>query len=400
MVLEAPLTDSIHSPAWPWRVGLVVESAALASELTQALESLNAPCVFRAQPGAAAFEIARIVERHKPDLLFVELACVTGAPQQWLETIRCGGDTLIAAVHTSADPNEMITALRAGACEFIHLPIRPGIFETMDRFATILESRRTRAVERGTLTGMLSAKGGCGATTLVCHLAIATRHAAPTNRVLVADLDHQAAAAHRLFRKSPLRHTTEAFESARRLNSASWPEFVCHIEDGVDLLAGARAATDISPDAWRIDSLFRFVTRQYTHVLVDLGRNLNPFNFAFLQSLDELIIVTAPDVLALFQTRQILQTLSSRGFDKNRVRLILNRNHVAPQDFWVESIEQMFEIRVLEVIPNDYGTLNGMPRDRFEFPASTNFGRTLNRLAGKLAVAHSKKVPESGRYRS
>lgn len=377
-----------------------MESPALTSELTEALGSINATCSFFAQPGAAPFEIARIVERHKPDLLFVEMSRIAGAPQQWMDTIRCGGETLVAAVHTSAEPNEMIAALRAGACEFIHLPVRPAIFDAMDRVATILESRRTQTVERGTITGLLSAKGGCGATTLACHLAVAAHRARPSSRVLVADLDHQAPAAHRLFRANPRLHTTEAFESARRLSSGSWQEFASPVEDGVDLLAGAPASTDAAPDAWRIDSLFRFVTRHYSHILVDLGRNLNPFNWAFLPPLDELILVTAPDVLALFQTRQILQTLQSRGFDKNRVRLILNRNHLAPQDFWVESIEQMFEIGVLEVIPNDYTTLNNMSRSQFEFPAGTHFGKTLTRLAGKLAGAHDPKAAESGRLRS
>jgi Flp pilus assembly CpaE family ATPase len=109
-------------------------------------------------------------------------------------------------------------------------------------------------------------------------------------------------------------------------------------------------------------------------------------------------VVTAPDVLALYQTRQILQTLSSRGFDRQRVRLILNRNHVAPQDFWVESIEQMFEIGVMEVIPNEYHALNSTPPNRFEFASGTQFGKTLLRLAGKIAGA-PKQATEGGKFK-
>jgi len=105
----------------------------------------------------------------------------------------------------------------------------------------------------------------------------------------------------------------------------------------------------------------------------------------FLQNIDELFLVTAPEVLALYQTRSVLQTLAGRGFDKSRIRLILNRNRTTPQDFWVESIEQMFEMNVFAVIPNDYSTLDKMPRDRFEFPADTPFGKALVKLAGRLA---------------
>src|SRR5256885_16870272 len=115
MVLEAPHTQSAPLPAWPWRVGVIVESPAITFELTDAFESIGASSSFFAEPGAEPFEIARIVERQKPDLLFVEMARISGAPQQWMDTIRCGGDTLVAAVHTSPDPNQMIAALRAGA---------------------------------------------------------------------------------------------------------------------------------------------------------------------------------------------------------------------------------------------------------------------------------------------
>jgi Flp pilus assembly CpaE family ATPase len=127
------------------------------------------------------------------------------------------------------------------------------------------------------------------------------------------------------------------------------------------------------------------VSRQYNWVLVDLGRHLNPANWVLLQNIEELVIVTAPDVLALYQTRSILQTLSNRGFDKSRVKIVLNRNLSSPQDFWVESIEQMFEMSVFGVIPNDEGTLEKLPRERFEFPAETPFGRALTKIAARLS---------------
>jgi len=114
------------------------------------------------------------------------------------------------------------------------------------------------------------------------------------------------------------------------------------------------------------------------------GRHLNPVNWTFLQSADELFIVTAPDVLVLYQTRSILQTLSSRGFDKSRIRMTLNRNPASPQDFWVESIQQMFEMAVYAIVPNDYVSLEKVRRDRFEFPSDTSFGRALLKLAARL----------------
>ncbi len=382
MVLEAPQSESTRPAAWPWRVGMIVENAPLDDELTGALGEMNAGVSFRARPDTDAYELATLVERQKPDVLFVELSRVAGSLRTWIEVVRSAGRTLIAAVHVNADPIEMIAALRAGACEFIHLPARPAIFDAMDRIGTLLESSRDQATGRGFVSGFVSAKGGCGATTVACYVGAACAQSG--TRALVADLDHQAPAAHRIFRARPRKRVADAFEAVRRLNAANWHEYVSEAGEGLDLLAGAESGSGEPPDSWRIDNLFRFATRHYARMLVDLGRNLNPANWAFLHSLDELIVVTAPDVPALYQTRQILQTLTSRGFDRGRVRLILNRNHMAPEDFWVESIEQMFEMGVLEVIPNDYGTLNGTDRAPFGFPGNTQLGRVMLRLAGKL----------------
>ena len=64
--------------------------------------------------------------------------------------------------------------------------------------------------------------------------------------------------------------------------------------------------------------------------------------------------------------------------------MILNRNPAAPRDFWVESIEQMFEMPVFAIVPNDCNSLDKLPRNRFQFPAGTPFGKAMTRLAVRL----------------
>jgi pilus assembly protein CpaE len=388
MVPETLREDPHRSAPWPWRTALVVQTPSLGSGVAEALDEFNARCIFRVPVSTPRFEVAHLVERERPDILFVETGCIEGPGAEWIAGVRAGGDSpLIVAVHPDWHPQTMIDALRAGASEFLSLPLRPAIFEAMDRLATLLEARQAQSLERGRMTGILSAKGGCGATTVACHLGAAL-HAAGAGKVLILDLDSQAPSAHRVFRVTPGSRVGNALESARRLNAACWPDFTTAAFCGVDLLAGQRSQAAESAasaaEPWRVDALFRFLSRSYSWVLADLGRHLNPSNWSFLQNLDELIVVTAPDVLALYQTRCVLQTLSGRGFEKERLRLVLNRNHSAPQDFWVESIEQMFEMSVISVIPDDNSTLGGLPRDRFEFPAHSGFGRAVTKLAARL----------------
>jgi pilus assembly protein CpaE len=384
--------DTPRRPDWAWKIGLVLDTPTLLSEITSVVAETGGVKVFEFLPSASSFEVTNAVDRDQPDLLFVELSRTSKPAAEWIGDVRRGEETpLVVAVHPTADPAEMISALRAGASEFLSLPVRPAIYEAMERVGVLLESRRNALVEGGKIAGVLSAKGGCGATSVACYLSAALQLGAARARVLVADLDYQTPGASGVFRSNPQAHAGDVFEAVRRLSSSTWREFVTPIVTGVDLLASPMdisPAPSISaaapPEPWRVESLFRFVTRQYNWILVDLGRQLNPANWALLQNIEELFIVTAPDVLALYQTRSVLQTLSSRGFEKARIRIILNKNQSSPQDFWVESIEQMFEMNVFGVIPSDDGTLQNQPRDRFEFPAETPFGRAMTKIATRI----------------
>jgi pilus assembly protein CpaE len=381
---------------------MVVESPELLADLSEAIEEFRAVCVFRVRAGVPAFEVASLVERERPDVLVAELARVPGGSADWITSVRAGAQTpLIVAVHMVPDPPTMIDAMRAGASEFLSLPARPGVFEALDRVATLLESRKTSAQGKGKMAAVLSAKGGCGATSVACHLAAALRATEGSGKVLVADLDTQSPAVHRILRTAPKRRVSDALEGVRRLNAAAWDEFAACAAENLDLLAGwetAEGGVPETPEPWRVESLFRFLTRSYGWTVLDLGRHLNPTIWALLQNVDEVYIVTVPDVLALYQTRSILQSLAGRGFDKSRVRLILNRNQAGPGDFWIESIEKMFEMSVAGVIPEDRACMERLPRDRFEFPVASPFGRAIAKLATRVAksAGASDKASDKG----
>jgi pilus assembly protein CpaE len=373
--------------SWPWRVGMVVEAPELAHAISEALTEINAISVCSASPGATAFETANLIEHHRPDVLLVELARVPGSPAEWIQTIRGGNDLpLIIAVNPQPDPSQMIEALRAGASEFLFLPLRPAIFDSMDRIASLLESRQRAAAEPGRLLAFVGAKGGAGATTVACHLASALRNL-PTagGNSLVLDFDYQTTGARRIFRSPAAGRAFDAVQSVRRLNSNVWPEFATNVAEGVDLLSGEPGKSWEGIEPWRIESLMRFAVRQYKWVVADLGRHLNPANWTFLENIQELFVVTMPDVLALYKTRTLLEMLTSRGFEKSRIRLLLNRNQTAPQDFWIESIHQMFEIPVFAVIPGDYPALSSMPAGHYEYPSKSPVGKSIQKLASRLA---------------
>jgi pilus assembly protein CpaE len=389
MPLDTSRFETNRQSAWPWRAGLVVNDPKLAAEIAAALAEVRAACVFQVPASSSVLEIFALIERDQPDLLFVELGATSLPSQEWMAAVQgVDGTPLVAAVHVSADPVQMIGALRAGATEFLSLPMDPAIFAALERIGARLASNRPIEHKPGRIIGVVSAKGGCGATTVGCHLGLALGQADGSQKVLVADLDYQSPAVHRVCRMKPQRRAGETFDSVRGLSSSNWREFFTPVAPSVDVMAGPETGSTTLPEPWCIESLFRHLTRSYSLVLADLGRHLNPGTWAFLQHVDELLVVAAPDVLALYQTRYILQTLTNRGFERSRIRLVLNMSENTPRDFWIESIEQMFEMRLFAVIPLDRTALpsapSGIAKDRLVFAADTLFGKAVAKLAGRL----------------
>ena len=143
MPLDTRSFETSRQSAWPWRAGIVVSNPELAAEIAAALAEVRATCLFQIAASASVLEIFALIERDRPDLLFVELSATSVPAREWMAAVQGeDGRPLVAAVHVNADPVQMISALRAGATEFLSLPLSPAIFGALDRIAARLDSSR------------------------------------------------------------------------------------------------------------------------------------------------------------------------------------------------------------------------------------------------------------------
>src|SRR6185437_14843822 len=134
MPLDTSSFENSRQSAWQWRAGIVVANQELAAEIASALAEVRATCVFQVSAAASVLEIFALIERDRPDLLFVEFSAAAIPAREWMAAVQAAdGLPHVAAVHVKADPVQMITALRAGAGEFLSLPMSPAIFGALDR---------------------------------------------------------------------------------------------------------------------------------------------------------------------------------------------------------------------------------------------------------------------------
>jgi pilus assembly protein CpaE len=296
----------------PLAVVLAISDAQLEEQIRAHL--LDLPARIDIQSPAAGFVDA--------DLLLIDAHQPGGSLEEFLQKWRARfPDAMVGVVHNSAEPQVILAAMRAKADEFIFPPVEPKLNSLLERvFDKKGRVRRTN----GKVVGFLSVKGGCGATTVACHVASALA-AQSQDGALLADFDLETGLVGFLMKADTRYSILDAFKNLHRLDESYWKGIVA-IRKRLDILPapGSIMAHDpLTPEALR--QVLRFVRSMYEWVAVDLGRGLNMVTLAALGELDEIHLVSTPAVASLYRARQCVQHLTDLGFGADRIRLILNQ---------------------------------------------------------------------------
>ena len=158
---------------YPLTAGLIVESKEIWDELQQALEPLAIRVAFEAPqlPDDWTPFLERI-DRVQPDVILLEVTKLKEPLETVVKRLRStSAQPAVFALHTAAQPELILSALRAGASEFLYPPIAEPLKMALERLSESRQKASEKVLRGGKTLGFLSAKGGCGATTVACHVA-------------------------------------------------------------------------------------------------------------------------------------------------------------------------------------------------------------------------------------
>lgn len=254
------------------------------------------------------------------------------------------GPTVIGVID-KPDAEAALKAIRAGANECVMPPFEASLREALDRICRLRAAREREQLPAGKAIGFLSAKGGCGATTVACHVAVGLRQATQ-HEVLLADLDLDLGMAGFLMKAQTPYSVVDVANRLNSLDFRSWGEMVWKDPPRLDVLpAPATPLHKDLPDPALFRGLLQAMQSQYGWVIADLGRGLSHLTRAVTEELDRLFLVFTPDVPSLYRTKQVVLSLSQNGHSPNRLALILNR---VPKhcEFTRKDIEGLLGVRV------------------------------------------------------
>lgn len=335
--------------------GITVATPELAAHVRECLNELSVRMLFErgelGDPGALVQEI----ERLHPDVVVLELS---GSPERVETTLHmlkaAAGSPAVIAVQAAAQPEMIVAAMRAGADEYLYPPFDGRFRAAIERIAASQHLRSGPAVAGGKTLAFLSAKGGCGATTIACHLAVEFQRQTQQH-ILLADFDADAGMIRFLLKAKSPYSVADAVNNVHRLDLSFWRALVSNGQPRLEVIAAPPAAVHID-DEQAFRQVLRFARRHYDWILVDLGRGLSALSMNVLEEIDEACVVTTLEVPALYQAKHILQVLTESGYGRHRLHVLVNR---LPKRAEVSlgEVERMLGLPVYGTLPNDYNGL-------------------------------------------
>jgi pilus assembly protein CpaE len=376
---------------YPLTAGLLIETKSMWEELQSSLRDLPVRILMEQSEIGDLGALVERMERMRPDVVFLEISTLREPVDRVIRKIRTSADgSAVLALNHSADPAAILDAMRAGAAEYLYPPMREQVRTALERIGNERKDAN-QAVRRGGRTlGFLSAKGGCGATTIACHAAVELPKATNTH-VLLADLDFDSGMVSFLLKTRSKYSIGDAISNTQRLDENYWKALVTNGIPGLEVIAAPLPTSRHALGPEQLRFVLNFIRTQYEWVVLDLGRGLNASSIAALDEIDDLFIVSTLEVPALHQAKGIVQRLLDSGYESQRIHLVLNR---APKQYEVtmEELEAMLGTPVYAVVPNDYMSLNECYTEGKLLPRGSQLNNHFASLAMKMAG-----VPEPAR---
>ncbi|MFN2452769.1 MAG: CpaE family protein [Pyrinomonadaceae bacterium] len=265
--------------------------------------------------------------------------------------IECPQTAIISAAR-EASPELILRSLRAGAREFLRLPVINEELQTvLHRTAEFCFQQTDVPKKKGRLVAVFSSKGGCGTSFIATNLAAALD--APA---LLVDLNLQAGDLPLFLGVEPKYSIADLVENRARLDDALVKNYVTAHSTNLSLLAAppeADSADDIEPE--HVFAALERVREQYDYVVLDPQHTFDAITLAALDQADDILFVLTLDIPAIRSAQRALEIFDRLGYPRSKVRILVNR-FSKQIDLDLRQVEKFLGEKVFGYVASDYQT--------------------------------------------
>ena len=318
-----------------------------------ALASSQARVVMELKAYPGLDDVARLLESHY-DVIIIELDTDPEHALDLIESICVSSPATVMVYSANSDSAMLVRCMRAGAREYLSLPLTSGaIEEAMVR--AMVRRPVVQSVKRaiGKLMVFIGTKGGSGVTTIATNFAVSVAQESK-HSVLLIDLDLPIGdAALSLGIRSEF-SVANALENFNRLDSNFFSKLLTKHSSGISVLATPDVYVPIEATPEAVEKVVAVARQTFDYVIVDAGSSVTPAIKALFTDASVVYLVTQVSVPALRNSnRLITEFFTSSGF---KPEVVLNRFTPRPLGLDEKEIGKALKLEPQWKVPSDYET--------------------------------------------
>lgn len=343
------------------RILIADPSAEARSELRQALEYEEELQVVEDLDDGT--ELPQLIGPLNIDVLILGQELSGPDPLELIPRLRSQHRSL-GVVMTGEAPDilDVRKAMQAGADDYLPQPFEAAeVVESVEAVIAISERRRQEAAAAEAGLGPVACKaiavyspqGGVGKSMLAANLGVVLARESGRPTVLV-DLNLQFGDCDLMLNVTPERTIAAVIQRMNQLDADLMESFLTvHEDSGLKLLAApARPEYADTITVFVVEKVLQVLRERYTYVIIDTPSFLQDTTLTALDHSDQIILLTALDLLALHNTKTALAMMQKLRYGPEKVKLVLNRSNadvgISPED-----VEHTLEYDIAAYIPSD-----------------------------------------------
>jgi pilus assembly protein CpaE len=277
--------------------------------------------------GGAEAAVAHYQESPTPNLIIIESSLDRAALINELDALAecCDAGTKVMVVGHVNDVVLYRELLKRNVSEYLVAPVEP--IQVLESLSNLYNDPDSDPV--GNIIAFIGAKGGVGSSTVCHNVAWAISEHLKTN-VVVADLDLAFGTTGLDFNQDPPQGIFEALQSPERFDDLLLDRLLTKCSEHLSIFAAPAVLDrefDISADA--CDAVLDVVRQNVPIVAVDLPHVWTPWVKKVLLNADQIVVVAAPDLANLRNTKNLLDQLKSARTNDIKPHLVLNMAKMA-----------------------------------------------------------------------
>lgn len=321
------------------------------------LEKENIEVVGEAENGE---EVLRLIPSVKPDvvLMDINMPVLNGLGATERITMEYPS-VMVIIMSVQAESEYLKKAMFHGAKEYI---IKPFNYDELTQtITTTYEKYKERqgkvttsgeVIKEGKVTAFFSSKGGVGKSILALNTAVVLSKEA-NKKILLIDMDLQFGDIAMLVNKYNQKTILDVVEDSQLDSYEHIKPYLYSYNNKLDILFAPgkpEAAEYISKEV--IEKIMSAVKNQYDVIVVDTAINFNDNTLYILDMAEKIFMVSTMEIVALKNTKLGIKVMESLGYEKDKVKVVINRFN-SNYGISKKEVEEAFKDGIFTFIPDE-----------------------------------------------